>query len=337
MELIRSTDVVRTRAQWRVDASRITGLYGAGATVAAMLFASYAAWNDWRIWEHPSCLSKPSAWRRTVGRQVGFASASVSHVGRPVGPVGSLVPICLSRLVIVDYFCSATYYSRSFLLVSFALLFAWQVLDALVLRSHHQPLRLGAVPSELTMRLAADSGLDIRLLPEPTVNAAIDGIVVDMHHELPEEWARFLAESTANGIPIYHAASIYEAATSRVSLDYAHADWLRELFLGSAAYLPVKRALDIVLVLLSLPIVVPLCLVVGLLVKFSSPGPVLFWQERIGEAWTRVSNCEVPFHAGGRRAQRRAICRQRRRAHHARRSRFCGVTAWTSSPNCGTS
>src|SRR5690606_1724012 len=31
------------------------------------------------------------------------------------------------------------------------------------------------------------------------------------------------------------------------------------------------------------PLVVPLGLVVGLLVKFSSPGPVLFWQERIGE------------------------------------------------------
>src|SRR5690606_33532869 len=77
--------------------------------------------------------------------------------------------------------------------------------------------------------------------------------------------------------------SIYEAATSRVALNYAHADWLREMFLGSAAYLPVKRALDIVLVLASLPVVIPVSLVVALLVKLSSPGPVLFWQDRVGE------------------------------------------------------
>jgi len=91
--------------------------------------------------------------------------------------------------------------------------------------------------------------------------------------KLPDEWVRFLAESTANGIPVYHAASIYEAATSRVALNYAHADWLREMFLGSAAYLPVKRALDIVLVLAVSPVVIPLSLVVALLVRLSSPGP----------------------------------------------------------------
>src|SRR5690606_39291605 len=101
------------------------------------------------------------------------------------------------------------------------------------------------------------------LLSEPRVDSPIDGIVVDMHEELPDEWVRFLAESTANGIPVYHAASIYEAATSRVALDYAHADWLREMFLGSAAYLPVKRALDIVLVLAVSPAVIPVSLEIG--------------------------------------------------------------------------
>lgn len=283
MELIHSAGAIRAQAQRRVSASRLAPVYDLVITAVVMLFASYAAWNHWRIWEHSIVFVQAVAMAGVlvVGKWVLLRRPFRTPVDRLALSVLWFLFVFLGLLSWIIF--ARTYYSRSFLLVSFALLFAWQVLDALVLRSHHQPLRLGAVPSELTMRLAADSGLDIRLLPEPTVNVAIDGIVVDMHHELPEEWARFLAESTANGIPIYHAASIYEAATSRVSLDYAHADWLRELFLGSAAYLPVKRALDIVLVLLSLPIVVPLCLVVGLLVKFSSPGPVLFWQERIGE------------------------------------------------------
>jgi lipopolysaccharide/colanic/teichoic acid biosynthesis glycosyltransferase len=43
-----------------------------------------------------------------------------------------------------------------------------------------------------------------------------------------------------------------------------------------------KRLFDFTCVLLSLPIVLPLMLVVGLAVRFSSPGPVLFLQSRVG-------------------------------------------------------
>jgi lipopolysaccharide/colanic/teichoic acid biosynthesis glycosyltransferase len=43
-----------------------------------------------------------------------------------------------------------------------------------------------------------------------------------------------------------------------------------------------KRGLDIGLVLLSSPIVVPLGLLIGLVIKVISPGPVLFRQERVG-------------------------------------------------------
>src|SRR5690606_32948837 len=49
------------------------------------------------------------------------------------------------------------------------------------------------------------------------------------------------------------------------------------------SYLPVKRALDILFVLASLPVVVPLCLVIAFIIRLTSPGPVLFWQERVGE------------------------------------------------------
>jgi Undecaprenyl-phosphate glucose phosphotransferase len=43
-----------------------------------------------------------------------------------------------------------------------------------------------------------------------------------------------------------------------------------------------KRAFDLVLGTLVLLLVSPLMVVVALLVKFTSPGPVLFWQERMG-------------------------------------------------------
>lgn len=283
MDLVHATDKAYLQVRWRGGVQRLASLYDLLATLSVMVFASYGAWQDWRIWTQPVVLVQALGMSGAllVGKWVLLRRPFRTSVDQLAVSVLWFLFVFLGLLSWIVF--ARTYYSRAFLLISFALLFAWQVLDALVVRAGNRLPRLAAVPSALTERLVANSGLDIRLLPEPKVDSPIDGIVVDMHEELPDEWVRFLAESTANGIPVYHAASIYEAATSRVALDYAHADWLREMFLGSAAYLPVKRALDIVLVLAVSPVVIPLSLVVALLVRLSSPGPVLFWQDRVGE------------------------------------------------------
>lgn len=284
MELIQATGTVgRHEAQLRITASRFTRLYDLFATSAVFALASYAAWNDWRLWMVPTVF--PQAVCTIVlllaGKWILHRRTLRTAADRIAVSVAWLLFVFLAWLSWIIF--TRSYYSRSFLLVSFALLLAWQVIDALVIRSRYHTPRLVAIPSDLTNRLATASGLYIQVLSAPQVHSSIDGIVVDMHEQLSEEWLRFLAESTANGIPVYHAASVYETATSRVSLDYAHADWLRELFVGSEAYLPVKRTLDIVFVLLSLPIVIPLCLIIALVIKLTSPGPVLFWQDRVGE------------------------------------------------------
>ena len=43
-----------------------------------------------------------------------------------------------------------------------------------------------------------------------------------------------------------------------------------------------KRTLDVLLILLALPFLIPLALLVALLIRSVSPGPVLFRQERVG-------------------------------------------------------
>jgi exopolysaccharide production protein ExoY len=43
-----------------------------------------------------------------------------------------------------------------------------------------------------------------------------------------------------------------------------------------------KRVLDVACIALSLPVTIPLCLLIAFVIKFGSPGPVLFRQERIG-------------------------------------------------------
>lgn len=52
---------------------------------------------------------------------------------------------------------------------------------------------------------------------------------------------------------------------------------------GQWRYLKLKRAIDLVLVGLALPIVIPVMLLVALAVRLESPGPVLFTQLRTGQ------------------------------------------------------
>ena len=51
---------------------------------------------------------------------------------------------------------------------------------------------------------------------------------------------------------------------------------------GRTGYFVAKRVLDIVLVLATAPISVPITLVLGLLVRMDSPGPAIFTQQRLG-------------------------------------------------------
>lgn len=43
-----------------------------------------------------------------------------------------------------------------------------------------------------------------------------------------------------------------------------------------------KRIFDLGIVILSLPLIIPLCVFAGLLVKLTSQGPTLYWSKRVG-------------------------------------------------------
>ena len=50
-----------------------------------------------------------------------------------------------------------------------------------------------------------------------------------------------------------------------------------------------KRALDIACILFALPVVVPIVLIISIWIKISSPGPILFCQERVGYRGSRFT------------------------------------------------
>ena len=284
------TDLAIDLAGSRADRARqpwVSGFIRFGldglATAGAMMLASYGTWSRADIWNLPMvwpdvaaiwfALAAGKQWllrhrNRTPAEQWRLA---VLWVGVVYG--ATMAYLLLTR----------AYYSRSFLLTSLTAVLLWQTIETLLIPGTSRTLRLAAIPSTAVERLANLRGVELVTLQRPKMEESVDGLVVDMHQPLSPEWARFVAEWAATGLPVYHAAAIYETATSRVPLAYLSDGWVGELFNGTAPYLAVKRILDLVVVLLSLPITVPLCVIIALAVWIDSGRPVLFWQVRVGQ------------------------------------------------------
>ena len=173
------------------------------------------------------------------------------------------------------------YYSRSFLLTAYLISLVWLSIGVYIL-SRPQRLTFGLVPGGFAERLLRLRGANWVVLSSPRVQGSLDAIVVDLHQNLSPEWIRFLANCTLQGIPVYHAALIYEHLTGRVSLEYLSDDAVQAFHLPRI-YPQVKRFIDIVLVLVSLPITMPLMSMIALLIKLDSRGPILFIQDRVGQ------------------------------------------------------
>jgi Undecaprenyl-phosphate galactose phosphotransferase WbaP len=97
---------------------------------------------------------------------------------------------------------------------------------------------------------------------------------------------RISAESTVMSY-IDGSASLWRRASACL-------DWPgnQEPARQSSLPLAVKRAIDLTLTLLAAPLVVPLVAVIAALIKFGSPGPAIYRQERVGRNGRRFMVCK---------------------------------------------
>lgn len=116
--------------------------------------------------------------------------------------------------------------------------------------------------------------------PEP-----VDGrvVVVDLHQRLAGTWIDFLAECQLRGVPVLHAGIVYERLTGRSSIRYLRDAVFEKIEPPRYAVLA-KRVGEVLLITGLLPLVIPLMGITALAIRLESPGPVLFWQERVGLA-----------------------------------------------------
>ena len=180
-----------------------------------------------------------------------------------------------SRVVVVIAFCGET----AWLIAGVRFLIRGRVLrlgvcEAPVLQLLAEARR--ALESPLTharAELIATSDLDEL--------AALDGVVIDRYSAKDERLRRVISALKLGGVRIYSADHVYELLTGRLSLQQTEDSFLDDSS-GKVLYGPIKRTLDLggalaLLVVAALPM-----LAIGLLVRFTSPGPALFRQLRVG-------------------------------------------------------
>jgi lipopolysaccharide/colanic/teichoic acid biosynthesis glycosyltransferase len=147
------------------------------------------------------------------------------------------------------------------------------------------PMKLAVVPGPASLaelpELLIDSVQITILNSVPTIDFDYSGVIADLTLDLEPKWERFIALAALRGIPVYHVKQFNESMSGRVVVDH-----LRENTLGavvpSLVYPQFKRAIDLLVALLCLPVVATILGGCAVLIKLDTPGPIFYCQRRAG-------------------------------------------------------
>ena len=120
---------------------------------------------------------------------------------------------------------------------------------------------------------------------EDRVERPIEGVTVavDLRAILSEQMAQLVASTNLAGYTVRSLANVYEEHTGRLALVHLAEGWeLQTPVQRAATYAPLKRSLDVFLVVLTAPLALLLIGLIWIAVRLDSPGAAFFNQRRVG-------------------------------------------------------
>jgi len=108
-----------------------------------------------------------------------------------------------------------------------------------------------------------------------------DGVVADFDY-INMHAQRFLTQCALSRTAVYNAKDIYESLTGRVKIHRMSENNIGSL-LPSTTHEIIKRCMDLMIVILSAPVVLVISAITALCIKIESRGPVIYSQIRIGQ------------------------------------------------------
>jgi len=116
----------------------------------------------------------------------------------------------------------------------------------------------------------------------------INSIVVALEKEPEPNLSRALVNCRLKGVIVYDIPSFYEQLTGKLPVHFLKDHWFLSAQgferQGRAFFKKLKRCFDFMVALLFMILSLPLALIVVLLIKLTSKGPVFYLQQRLGES-----------------------------------------------------
>lgn len=194
----------------------------------------------------------------------------------------SLVLLLMMTIVGLIFFIFRLPYSVYYLSLSMALLIVFSFFSHNILQSISKQV-FGYIPIGRTNELLSIK--DVEWIDIGTDHVDINNlnvVVADFSdEEVQQKWAKSLAKISVQGVPVYNSLQAKELLTGRIGISHLYENDLGSLRL-SPLYKIGKRLMDIGLVLLSLPIVLPIMIITAIAIKLDSAGSVIFTQQRTG-------------------------------------------------------
>lgn len=194
----------------------------------------------------------------------------------------SLLLFAIMMIIGFVFFVFRVPYSIYYLTLSMVLLTVFSFFSHNLLQSLSKQI-IGYIPIGRSSELIHINDVKWINLENNEINYQnLNAVVADFSDEKVQKyWAKTLAKISIQGIPVYNTIQAKELLTGRIAISHLYENDLGSLRL-SPVYKISKRIMDIVFVLLSLPIVMPIMLITAIAIKFDSTGNVIFSQQRTG-------------------------------------------------------
>jgi lipopolysaccharide/colanic/teichoic acid biosynthesis glycosyltransferase len=270
---------------------------------AGMVVASLVALDTPLPWLAPASLVRGSVFPLLGSLFTGLAIGSYITMrswgtGVPRPSYGRAVTIAtttlsVTALAIVFLRSENFYFSRLFIGVSIATMFLLGLAHRAYARSRPwtEPMVLISGEKELMDAITESPHAKViatfdPLSPEgPGPMDPGVSLVVDLRALLSEQMAQFVSSSSLAGYQIRSLVSVYEEHTGRMAIVHLAEGWELRTPVESrqGLYPTLKRLVDVGFTAVMAPAWLALAMLVGAGVKFSSGGPVMFSQPRVGQ------------------------------------------------------
>lgn len=267
------------------------------ALAVAMIAGSVIVFGSWAPWDVLVNRNQPLVpllgYLAAGATTMSFLTSSMSGPGVPRPTYGRLLVILLGTFLFAATasFLLRTGYSRLYVPTVLGI---WGVVAAghrIARRRRPWTERFWVVSSEkhLIDELSESPHVEILGVIDPQSEADMQplppgcGLAVDIRSVLSERVAQFVSSCDLAGFDVRPLPSVYQEHLGRIPLVHLTEGWeISAPLLNTAPWLPGKRVLDWILAAVTLPLWLAMGILVGLLVKISSPGPMIFRQRRIG-------------------------------------------------------